>query len=268
MDSGIIIVIVWILINGAAFLWVLTRWLPDGRFLQRHTDLKAVGDGHVYGALATMAVTGGYFAIGVLTLIDQETTGQYAPAVLLVGSIVNLVPIFFYSRQLSLDAVVAQHSSRWTVVQSLGAGLLMTGVVSWAFFNAEQQIDRLPPPFQYSSSEMPLVDDTLCPGDPIDVQVSGSYDGRAHTTFITGQIYHKGDATERLFVFPTIETSSVAQPGLAGIELSFVFDGRVNGRFVPDLPPGEYTYLHGVYETGSLTAVFEAHFTVEEGCSD
>lgn len=266
MQAGFIILIFWILINGGAFLWVLTRWLPDGRFLQRNTKLKAVGDGHVYGALATLAVTGGYFAIGVLTLLNEEVAGQYAPVTLLVGSLVNLIPIYFYSRQLATDAVVAQHSSRWPAFQSGLAAVLMTAVVVWAFFNTEQAIDRLPPPFEYSSSEMPLVDSVLCPGDPISPVISGRYDGLARTAFVTGEIYRKGNSTSDRYFFPTLESSSVAHPELAWVDLEFELTGEDMGRYVPDLAPGEYTYLHGSYEFGSLTASFEAHFTVPGGC--
>lgn len=259
---------IWIAAHGLAFIWALTRWLPDARALAANTRYEQVAQGHLYGAYATLAMTGGYFATGILGIVAPSLIGEVVGPVLVIGSLVGLLPIYYFSRQLSSDPTISLRSGRWTWVQAAVAGLVMTAVVFWAFVHpgVNVSVEQKPPPFQYAATTMPMVDDVLCPGDPLQVEITGTTDGQGRTAFITGSIHVRNEPSRRVHVYTDISSSSISRPELAGQELTFVFDGAANGRYVPDLPPGEYSYVHGSYEPGSLSSAFEANFTVPEGC--
>lgn len=112
----------------------------------------------------------------------------------------------------------------------------------------------------YDAAEFEPLDTAVCPGETLQIPISGRNLGERSLVIVAGAIYEVGQPVP--IVRPTTPFW-IPIPEDDERRFSFIFSLPVP----EDLPAADYLYAHVATELGTSPAGFEAYFTVEE-CSE
>lgn len=119
------------------------------------------------------------------------------------------------------------------------------------------------PSFEYASDVFAALDDSVCPGDSLEIELTvyGYRNASADLALVAWSIETRGGAT---VIRPNMADALLFPTGVLEEDTTSVFVYRTDP--LPALPPGEYQRRHWGQEWGTTGTSFVTPFVIAEDC--